>query len=194
MPQTFSTCLCRYPVASISLVYLWNSGGSKFHDLSRLAGFGHNRTKQTTFPTTWKESPSRQVTIYQLTTSTIFHVWERVDRETQFLSSMPFFLPHGRGKSEQANILLTSLWPVLLHFWVVSEGLTARHSSCPVCLLCREDWLFLIQAIDVSVLTDLNWLGIDLARPLESFFFLWPTRRVLLEVLAMIGECGIACR
>jgi len=35
----------------------------------------------------------------------------------------------------------------------------------------REDWLFLIQAIDVSVLTDLNWLGMDLARPLESFFF-----------------------
>jgi hypothetical protein len=45
-----------------------------------------------------------------------------------------------------------------------------RHSSCPVCLLYRDDWLFLIQAIDVSALTDLYWLGMELARPLESFF------------------------
>ena len=59
-------------------------------------------------------------------------------------------------------------WLVLLCPW----RLTARHSSCPVCLLCRDDWLFLIQGIDASVLTDLYWLGNGLARPLDSEFYL----------------------
>jgi hypothetical protein len=67
-----------------------------------------------------------------------------------------------------------------------------RHSSCPVCLLYRDDWLFLIQAIDVSALTDLYWLGMELARPLESFFFL-AYKTSTFEVLAMNGECGFTC-
>ena len=77
-------------------------------------------------------------------------------------------------------------------FELVPERLTARHGSCPVCLLCRDDWFFLIQAIDVSVLTDLYWLGMVLTRPLESLFFL-VYKSSTSEVLAMNGECGIAC-
>ena len=73
--------------------------------------------------------------------------------------------------------------------------LTARCSSCPVCLLCLG-WL--------AFLDPRHWY-ICLYRPVLTWewqgqatrewilFASWSSRQALLEVLAMIGECGFTC-
>jgi hypothetical protein len=80
----------------------------------------------------------------------ICEVW-RVDREP---SSCPAYsiLPNWEE-------ILNGQFHVDPYFFVF-EGLTARHSSCPVCLSSSVDRFFLIQVIDVPVLTectDLVW-------------------------------------
>jgi hypothetical protein len=59
MPQTFSTWPCKFPVARTSLGYSEFQARYSSMGLSRLAGCSHNVTKQTLFPTTWKESLNR---------------------------------------------------------------------------------------------------------------------------------------
>jgi len=66
------------------------------------------------------------------------------------------------GKSELAFTFFDCYcWLKMITFvlWVVPEGLTARHSLVQYAFCVRDDWFFLIQAIDASVLTDLYWLG-----------------------------------
>jgi hypothetical protein len=52
--------------------------------------------------------------------------------------------------------------------------LNARPCSCLVCLLPRDDLLFLFRVIDMSVLTESYWLGMDQLGPLGSISFASP--------------------
>ena len=91
----------------------------------------------------------------------------------QFIYYVPSLLFIGsyymKGKSEWTNHSVI-YWPQSIYCglfeiitFVVPWRLTARqNNSCPVCLLHRDDWFFLVRVIDVSALTectDLGWLS-----------------------------------
>ena len=126
-------------------------------------------TKQTPFPTTWKES------LNNLKISTSLKGW-LTTRLVQYAFHVGVLLYLGspwRGWPRDLVLVQYAfcvegcfcIWVVLegltarLVGAFVFEGLTARLSSCPVCLSCRDDRYFLIQAIDVSVLTECTGLG-----------------------------------
>ena len=72
-----------------------------------------------------------------------------------------------------------ALWTVVmtgrgLVLWIFGQSLKVDRKTWLLSSMPSVwgDWLFLIQGIDASVLTDLYWLGNGLARPLESEFYL----------------------
>jgi hypothetical protein len=136
--------------------------------------------------------------LWRLTARCCSCAWVHSTRQTMSLSSMPSVCKAWTLIEEELAFVDSRL--LLYDAWCYSvEGLfsrlTARHCSCPVCLLSRDDRLFLIQGIDASVLTDLYWLGNGLARPLQSGFLsaFRPLMQSTFEVLAMNGECGCTC-
>jgi len=120
-------------------------------------------TKQTPFPTIWEEGKSEESqAIPDMIKSSTFHILRGKSEKSGscWVEVLSYF---GRKETrlwskvslDNNQVLVLSC----LSSPLVPERLTARRSSCPVCLLCRDDWFFLIQAIDASVLTDLYWLG-----------------------------------
>ena len=102
-----------------------------------------------------------------------------------------FHILKGKDSCSQKSVLTFIRSFKYFHVWVVPEGLTARRSSCPVCLLCKG-WLVFLDPSHWCICLDrlvLAWDG--LTRPLEKSFLFRPTSRVLLRCLQWMENVGL---